>query len=88
MKKKKKNQKIIGFALEGGKGSEEYAKNKLDEKSLDMIVLNRFDEKGAGFSTDTNRISIYTKSGMKKDIPLVSKTECARIILSLIAEME
>jgi phosphopantothenoylcysteine decarboxylase/phosphopantothenate--cysteine ligase len=86
-KQKKKNQKIIGFALEGGKDSEEYAKGKLKEKSLDMIILNRFDEKGAGFSTDTNRVMIFTKSGLKKDIPLVSKTECARIILSLIAEM-
>jgi len=88
MKHRKKNQKIIGFALEGGKGSEEYAKSKLEEKSLDMIVLNRFDESGSGFSTDTNRVMIYTKDGVKKDIPLVSKTECARIILSLIAEME
>jgi phosphopantothenoylcysteine decarboxylase/phosphopantothenate--cysteine ligase len=87
MKHKRKDQKIIGFALEGGKGSEDYAKSKLKEKSLDMIVLNRFDEKGAGFSSDTNRITIYTKGGTKKDMPLVSKTECARIILTLIAEM-
>ncbi|MEI8133552.1 MAG: bifunctional phosphopantothenoylcysteine decarboxylase/phosphopantothenate--cysteine ligase CoaBC [bacterium] len=87
-KRKKKNQQIIGFALEGGKGAEEYALGKLEGKSLDMIVLNRYDESGSGFSTDTNRITMYAKSGFRKDIPLVSKTECARIILSQIAEME
>jgi phosphopantothenoylcysteine decarboxylase/phosphopantothenate--cysteine ligase len=53
-----------------------------------MIVLNRFDQIGSGFSTDTNRITIFGKDGLQKEVPLVSKTECARIILSLIAEME
>ena len=78
----------IGFALEGGDGAIKYAKGKLDAKGLDMIVLNRFDEMGAGFSTDTNRITIFTKDGLQKEVPLVTKTECARIILSLISEME
>ena len=86
--KKKAKQKIIGFALEGGHHATEYAKGKLDEKGLDMIVLNKFDEPGSGFSTDTNRITIFGKDGLQKEVPLVSKTECARIILSLIADME
>jgi len=88
MSQKKAKQKIIGFALEGGDDAIKYAKEKLDAKGLDMIVLNRFDEMGAGFSTDTNRITIFTKDGLQKEVPLVTKTECARIILSLIAEME
>jgi phosphopantothenoylcysteine decarboxylase/phosphopantothenate--cysteine ligase len=88
MSKRKTKQKIIGFALEGGEDSISYAKGKLSEKKLDMIVLNRFDERGAGFASDTNKISIFGKDGLHKEIPLVSKTECARIILSLIAEME
>ena len=85
---KKSKQRIIGFALEGGDDSAAYAKDKLEAKGLDMIVLNRFDQMGAGFSTDTNRITIFTKNGLQKEVPLVTKTECARIILSLIAEME
>jgi len=85
---KKAKQKIIGFALEAGSDATAYAKGKLDAKGLDMIVLNRFDEMGAGFSTDTNRITIFTKDGLQKEMPLVTKTECARIILSLISEME
>ncbi len=88
MHERKAKQRIIGFALEGGEDATSYAKGKLEEKNLDMIVLNRFDEMGAGFSTDTNRITIFRKDGLKKEIPLVTKTECARIILSLIAEME
>jgi phosphopantothenoylcysteine decarboxylase/phosphopantothenate--cysteine ligase len=88
MREKKAKQKIIGFALEGGEDAAKYAKGKLDSKGLDMIVLNRFDEMGAGFSIDTNRITIFTKDGLHKEVPLVTKTECARIILSLIAEME
>ncbi len=88
MSNKKAKQKIIGFALEGGEGAIKYAKGKLDSKGLDMIILNRFDEMDAGFSTDTNRITIFTKEGLQKEVPLVTKTECARIILSLIAEME
>ena len=88
MEARKAKQKIIGFALEGGDDAASYAKGKLEGKELDMIVLNRFDHKGAGFGSDTNRITIFRKDGLQKEVPLVSKTECARIILSLIAEME
>jgi phosphopantothenoylcysteine decarboxylase/phosphopantothenate--cysteine ligase len=81
-KHKKDNQIIVGFALESKERGEEYAKKKLEEKSLDMIVLNYFDEDGAGFSTDTNRITIFTKTGKRTDIALSSKTDCAREILN------
>ncbi|MDP4221368.1 MAG: bifunctional phosphopantothenoylcysteine decarboxylase/phosphopantothenate--cysteine ligase CoaBC [Bacteroidota bacterium] len=88
MASRKPKQHIIGFALEGGDDATSYAKGKLEEKGLDMIVLNRFDQKGSGFSSDTNRMTIFTKSGLQKEVPLASKTECARIILSLIAEID
>ena len=78
---KKNGQIVVGFALESKEHGEEYAKKKLDEKSLDMIVLNHFDEAGAGFSSDTNRIMIFTKTGNRKEISLASKTDCAREIL-------
>jgi len=81
-KHKKKHQIVVGFALESKEHGEEYAKRKLEEKSLDMIVLNHFDETGSGFSTDTNRITIFTRDGNRKDIALASKTDCAREILT------
>jgi phosphopantothenoylcysteine decarboxylase/phosphopantothenate--cysteine ligase len=85
--RRKGTQKLIGFALESGKDSHEYAKSKLKDKGLDMIVLNEYGEKGTAFNSDTNRVTIFLKDGSQKDIPLVSKSECARIILSLIIDM-
>ena len=60
-RKKSPNQFVVGFALET-QNELENAKNKLKEKSLDMIVLNSLNNKGAGFENDTNKItkSIYT----------------------------
>ncbi|HET9136542.1 MAG TPA: bifunctional phosphopantothenoylcysteine decarboxylase/phosphopantothenate--cysteine ligase CoaBC [Candidatus Kapabacteria bacterium] len=86
-KHKKDNQIIVGFALESKERGEEYAKRKLEEKSLDMIVLNYFDEDGAGFSTDTNRVTIFTKNGKRSDIALSSKTDCAREILNRVVDL-
>lgn len=80
-KLKQPHQQLIGFALETGDSAEEYAKSKLNEKSLDMIVLNRADESGAGFGHDTNRVTLFTASGSSEALPLMSKAECARQIL-------
>jgi len=82
---KTKDQVIIGFALEKGSESERYAQSKLEEKRLDMIVLNNIADEGAGFGHDTNKITIFTKSGKKVALPLMSKQECAEEILNRIA---
>ncbi len=84
---RKAKQIIVGFALESHANGEAYAKKKLAEKSLDMIVLNYFDEVGSGFSADTNAVTIFTKNGKTKNIPLASKTMCAREILIAITEL-
>jgi phosphopantothenoylcysteine decarboxylase/phosphopantothenate--cysteine ligase len=81
---KRKDQRVIGFALETGAGAESYAKGKLLEKDLDMIVLNRADETGAGFGGDTNKVTIFSRNGSKNALPLMSKEECAREIFALI----
>ncbi len=84
---KKSSQHIIGFALESSERGEEYAKKKLITKSLDMIILNHYDEAGSGFSGDTNRITIFTKGGVKRELPTMTKAQCAKEILSLISEL-
>ena len=56
-KRKKKDQLFIGFALESEDGLE-HAKRKLKVKNLDLILLNFAGEKGAGFGTDTNRVTM------------------------------
>ncbi len=84
--KNKKKQKLVGFALETGQGMVN-GKGKLKEKNLDMLVLNRADEEGAGFDVDTNRVTMFFPSGKKEEVPSASKEEVARLILRRLAEI-
>lgn len=78
---KRPSQYLVGFALEKGAGSADYARKKLIEKQLDMIVLNDLADPGAGFSHDTNQVTIYRKDGSEIRTPLSSKAECAARIM-------
>ncbi|SDR98039.1 bifunctional phosphopantothenoylcysteine decarboxylase/phosphopantothenate--cysteine ligase CoaBC [Gramella sp. MAR_2010_147] len=82
---KKKNQKLIGFALETN-NEVENARKKLKKKKLDFIVLNSLNDKGAGFKSDTNKISIIYPD-RKKDFELKSKKEVAGDILREIIDL-
>jgi phosphopantothenoylcysteine decarboxylase/phosphopantothenate--cysteine ligase len=57
----KKDQILVGFALETN-DEEKNAKSKLKRKNLDFIVLNSLNDQGAGFKTDTNKITLITNS--------------------------
>lgn len=78
--KKQEHQKIIGFALET-ENELENAKNKLQRKNLDALVLNSLKDEGAGFGFDTNKIKFLTKNGEIFDFPLKSKQEIAKDIV-------
>ena len=84
MGEKKKNQFLVGFALET-QNEEENAKGKLVRKNLDMIVLNSLKDNGAGFKNDTNKIKIITPSE-QKDFALKSKEDVAKDILDFVEE--
>ncbi len=84
-KLKKKNQLLIGFALETNNELEN-AKSKIKNKNLDMIVLNSMNDKGAGFKGDTNKISIIDKNNKINRFELKSKLEVAKDIVSKIIE--
>jgi len=56
------SQVVVGFSLET-ENEVENAKKKLQEKRLDYIVVNNPLEEGAGFDTDTNRVTMVSKSG-------------------------
>jgi phosphopantothenoylcysteine decarboxylase/phosphopantothenate--cysteine ligase len=73
---KKKNQVIVGFALET---NDEFknAKQKINTKNLDFIVLNSLKDKGAGFGFNTNKISIIDKTGKVDHFDLKSKNQVA-----------
>ena len=73
---KKKNQIIVGFALETNDELDN-AQKKLVKKNFDFIVLNSLRDKGAGFRHDTNKITIITADGKVKNFPLKSKKEVA-----------
>ncbi|QWU13491.1 phosphopantothenoylcysteine decarboxylase / phosphopantothenate--cysteine ligase [Paenibacillus sophorae] len=81
---RKQHQLLIGFAAETG-NAEMYAKDKLVRKNLDLIVANDVGMPGAGFSVDTNIVSIYDKRGLVEELPLLSKDEVARRLLAIAA---
>ena len=65
---------------------EEYAKDKIVKKNLDMIVANDVSMAGAGFGTDTNIVQIFFKDFSCVKVDKLSKEELARTILRLIKE--
>lgn len=85
-KQKTDGQLLVGFALETI-DEENYAKEKLKKKNLDLIVLNSLNDKGAGFKTDTNKITIFNKHLVKKAFETKSKTEVAKDICAEILKL-
>jgi len=81
--KKRKNQIIIGFALET-ENEIENAQKKLKAKNLDFIVLNSTKEPGAGFNTLTNKVDIIDNKGNVIFGTLKSKKDVASDILETI----
>lgn len=82
---KKESQFMVGFALETNDETNN-AINKLKAKKLDFIVLNSLNDKGAGFSVDTNKITIISDTS-KYEYPLKSKREVAKDIIDKICEL-
>ena len=77
----KKNQYLLGFALET-ENEVENAKGKLQRKNLDAIVLNSLNDSGAGFGHDTNKITFIDKNFEIKAFQLKSKSEVANDIFA------
>ena len=77
---KKGRRVLVGFAAET-RNLEEYAKEKIAKKNLDLIVVNDVSAPGAGFDVDTNIITIFTPEGEKPLIAMMSKREAADTIL-------
>lgn len=85
--KKRVGQIMVGFALETGElvDAEANAREKLDRKNLDMVVLNTLADKGAGFGTDTNKVTIISRERADA-FALKSKAEVAADILDCITK--
>lgn len=85
-KAKRAGQLLVGFALETD-NEEVNAVDKLHRKNLDMIVLNSLKDAGAGFGTDTNKVTIFTSTGRQSQFALKSKTEVAADIVDAIVSL-
>lgn len=74
-------QLLVGFALETNNELDN-AQKKLAAKNADFIVLNSLRDPGAGFGGDTNKVSILSKDGTVKELPLQHKQEVAAAIIN------
>lgn len=79
--KKNKDQVLVGFALETH-NEVTNAKQKIESKNLDFIVLNSTNDDGAGFDVDTNKISIIHRNGEIIAFDLKSKQDVAKDIVN------
>lgn len=77
----KKNQYLIGFALET-ENEIENAIAKIQKKNLDLIVLNSLQDEGAGFGKPTNKVTFISKDLSIEPMPLKSKEEVATDIIN------
>ncbi|SEG29479.1 bifunctional phosphopantothenoylcysteine decarboxylase/phosphopantothenate--cysteine ligase CoaBC [Flavobacterium urumqiense] len=81
----KKNQFLIGFALET-ENEIENAKLKIQKKNLDLIVLNSLQDLGAGFGKATNKVTFIDKFFNIEPMDLKSKEAVADDILNKVIE--
>jgi phosphopantothenoylcysteine decarboxylase/phosphopantothenate--cysteine ligase len=84
--KKSKRQLLIGFALETT-NELEHAKEKLQKKNLDLIVLNSTKDKGAAFGVDTNIVTLIDNKSSVIKLPKMPKFDVAVEILDKVVAM-
>ncbi|MGI6285378.1 bifunctional phosphopantothenoylcysteine decarboxylase/phosphopantothenate--cysteine ligase CoaBC [Neomoorella humiferrea] len=81
--RRKERQILVGFAAE----TEELlanARQKLEDKRLDLIVANDVTRPGAGFGSDTNICTLLFPDGRKEELPRLTKLEAAHRILDAV----
>lgn len=82
---KQTSQRLVGFALETT-NEQENARRKLERKNLDFIVLNSLNDPGAGFTHDTNKITLIAADN-EISFPLKTKTEVAQDIIDKLCDI-
>ncbi len=81
---KKPQQYLVGFALETHYDEKQIQK-KLQRKPVDLLVFN-LNTEHSGFTTETNRVTLFFKNGKTETLPLMSKRQLAKVLLDKIAE--
>src|ERR1700759_1009980 len=80
-------QVLIGFAAETDAVAEN-ARGKLERKHADMIVANDVTKEGAGFDTDTNIVTLYSRDGQEIALPKLSKFEVANRLFDRVLDIQ
>ena len=76
----------VGFAAESS-NLVENAKEKLQQKKLDLIVANNITARDSGFGTETNRVTIIDREGKIDNLPLLPKREVAEMVLDRVVAL-
>ena len=82
---KKDSQFLCGFSMET-RDLIENSRKKIDSKHIDLIAANNLKVAGAGFGVDTNVLTLITRDSIS-ELPMMSKEECADMLLDRIMEM-
>jgi phosphopantothenoylcysteine decarboxylase/phosphopantothenate--cysteine ligase len=77
---------LVGFAAETDE-LERNALQKMKDKNLDMVIVNDLLRSGSGFAVDTNAVTIIDRSGRRLELPTMTKSEVAKIIISSVVEI-
>jgi phosphopantothenoylcysteine decarboxylase/phosphopantothenate--cysteine ligase len=85
-KLKQTHQLLVGFALET-EHEVEHATGKMERKNMDMIVLNSLQNEGAGFGTDTNKITLIWPGNKREEFGLKPKSAVAHDIVTAIVDL-
>jgi phosphopantothenoylcysteine decarboxylase / phosphopantothenate---cysteine ligase len=84
--RRREGQILVGFALETN-NERAHAQSKLEKKNLDLIVMNSLQEEGAGFGTDTNKISLFWRNNKSEEFGLKAKSAVAKDIVNEIVKL-
>ena len=78
---RRRDQTLVGFAAEHGKGAVERGRGKLERKRLDAVVVNDIADAGIGFESDDNEVTILTADGAERHVPRARKERIAQAVL-------
>ena len=85
--RKERGQIHIGFALETHLDLDQ-VRDKMKRKNFDLIVANTLEDDGAGFGTETNRVTLLSRDGtIDQTLPLMKKEEVALEILRSLPQL-
>jgi len=85
--RRRPGQLLVGFAAEHGEQAIAYAREKLERKRLDAVVVNDISQPGIGFDATDNEVAILADGGTLARVPRASKELVARAVLDEVQQL-